>query len=97
WPAELAEILRPLGIAFDPDVAAEVVDVQTAPRHADANVAYFAAEQAWDLERLVEYHRRWSLASEERSRKRVAFATDPLWSAFTPTYSEGEPLVRAFA
>ena len=97
WPAEVARILRPLDISFDPDVAGVVAEADTRLRRVQVNVAYLAHERGWGAEELIEYERRWALSDESRAAKRVEFATDPLWSVYVPTYSSGEPLVRAYA
>jgi hypothetical protein len=97
WPAEVARILRPLDIQFDAGVAGVVAEAENELRRVEVNVAYLAHEQGWSVDELVAYERQWALSNENRARKRVEFATDPLWGIYVPTYSFGEPLVRAYA
>jgi hypothetical protein len=97
WPAEVAGILRPLAIPFDPNVARQVVAARDALESVNVNVAYFAHERGWDTEELLSYHRRWALMEPDRAQRMVAFATHPFWSAYTPTYATGRRLVRAYA
>ena len=97
WPAEVARILRPLGIPFDPVVAGVVAEADNELRRVQADVAYLAHERGWSIDELVAFEQRYALSNEDRARKRVEFATDPLWAAYVPTYSSGEPLVRAYA
>jgi hypothetical protein len=97
WPTQVAELLRPLGIAFDPDVAAVALAAENAFEDVSVNVSYYARERGWETDELIAYYRRWTLTTEERAAKRVAFATDPFWSAYAPTYPVGERLAEAYA
>jgi hypothetical protein len=96
WPTRVAELLQPLGIAFDPDVAAAVHAAENAFEDVSVNVSYFARERGWGTDELIAYYRRWTLTTEERAAKRVAFATDPFWGAYTPTYPVGERLADRY-
>jgi hypothetical protein len=97
WPARVAEILQPLGLAFDPEVAAVVDAADNVLDDVAVNVSYFEGERGWKTEELVEYLRRYALANQERAEKRVAFSTHPFWGAYTPTYPVGRRLAHAFA
>jgi hypothetical protein len=97
WAARVAEILHPLGLAFDPEIASAIHDADNTLDDVAANVSYFAGEGGWTTDGLVAYQRRWALASEERAAKRVAFATHSFWGVYTPTYPVGLRLARAFA
>jgi hypothetical protein len=97
WPTHVAKVLRPLGISFDPDVAAVALTAENAFEDVSVNVSYFAAERGWGTDELIAYYRCWTLTTEERAAKRVAFATDPFWSSYSPTYPIGERLAKAFA
>jgi hypothetical protein len=96
WPARAAEILRPLGIPLDVDVANVVVAAQDALEDVDVNVAYHFGESGWSEDDAVAYHMRWALTPEERARKAVRFDTHPLWSIYVPTYSRGRRLAGEF-
>jgi hypothetical protein len=97
WPARAAEILRPLDIPFDAEVARLVVDATHELSEVDVNVAFHASESGWSQDEAVDYHRRWALSPDERARKAVGFDTHPMWSIYVPTYSRGYDLVRAYA
>jgi hypothetical protein len=97
WPTRVAELLRPLGIAFDAEAAAVALEAENVFDDVTVNVSIFARERGWGTDELVAYHRRWALTTEDRAAKRVAFATHPFWSAYTPTYPVGQRLARAFA
>ncbi len=97
WALRVAELLRPLGIPFDPEIATVINASDNTLEDVASNVSYFASERGWSTDELVAYQRRWTLADEERAAKRVAFATHPFWGAYTPTYPVGLRLVEAFA
>lgn len=97
WTALSAEILHTLDIPFDHEVARVVADVTQELEHVDVNVALSASEDGWSEDDAVAYHRRWSLSTEERARRAVAFDTHPMWSIYVPTYSVGKRLAGAFA
>jgi hypothetical protein len=97
WTARSAEILHTLDIPFDHDVARVVADVTQELEHVDVNVALSASEDGWSEDDAVAYHRRWSLSTEERARRAIAFDTHPMWSIYVPTYSVGKRLAGAFA
>ena len=96
WARQVAEILRPLTIPFDPEVARVVVDASSTLDNVNVNVAYFAHERGLETDELIGYHRRWALSEEDRARKAVAFITHPFWGAYVPTYSVGHRLVHAY-
>ena len=97
WPDRAAEILQPLGIPFDAEIAQVVVDATFELEDVDVNVSYHASENGWTEDQAVEYHRRWALTPEDRARKAVRFDTHPVWGIYVPTYSRGYELVRDYA
>jgi hypothetical protein len=97
WPTRVADLFRPLGIAFDPEVAAAAQAAENAFEDVTVNVSYLARERGWGTDELVAYHRRWALTTADRAAKLVTFATHPFWGAYTPTYPVGQRLVKAFA
>jgi hypothetical protein len=97
WTARSAEILRALDIPFDDEVARVVADATQELEHVDVNIAWSASEDGWSEDDAVAYHRRWSLSTEERARRAVAFDTHPMWSIYVPTYPLGKRLAGAFA
>ena len=97
WVGAAAEILRPLDVPFDVDVAKVVADAQDALEDVDVNIAYHSSESGWSIDEAVDYHRRWALTPEERARRSVGFDTHPMWSVYVPTYSRGRRLAREYA
>jgi hypothetical protein len=97
WVAKASEILRPLDVPFDVEVAQVVADAQDALEDVDVNIAYHSSESGWSVDDSVAYHRRWALSPEDRARKSVGFDTHPMWSVYVPTYSRGRRLAREFA
>jgi hypothetical protein len=97
WAERAEQILRPLGVPFDADVARVVVDVYRDFEDVDVNVAFSTSEYGWTRDEAVDYHRRWALSEDQRARKAVEFDTHPIWGVYVPTYSRGYRLARAFA
>lgn len=91
-----AELLPPLGVAYDPDVARAVrSQSQTLSRIGD-NAALFLHEQGLPLEEVRAYWRRWSLRSDDHVERGLRFVTDETWRAYAFTYTEGLELARGF-
>lgn len=95
WFAQAAELLRPLGVAFDVDTARAVEHASHELDDVPGNTAYFVAEEGWSEEQAVSYLQRWTLTEEHRARKSVAFATHPVWGIYVPTYAHGYRLVKS--
>ncbi len=95
--AEMAAAhLRPLGLLFDPEVAAAVADAGEALTGVRANVALLLHEDGADIDDVLTYAERWGLMSRPRAEKLVQFLTDPTWRAYITCYVEGLPLCRRF-
>ena len=92
----VAEHLRPLGIAYDPDVVAAVSSASEQLNAVRANVAWRLHEERRPVDECVEYAMRWGLLPRNRAEKAVEFLTDPTWRAYISCYVEGLPLCRAF-
>jgi hypothetical protein len=98
WGKWLAEVLGDLlgngGPVFDPDLA-EALEVASRPLNTvRQNAAIMLHDRGVDVEDVIAYQQRWSMASEEQARQRLRFMTDPLWRAYTSTYVEGDRLLR---
>jgi hypothetical protein len=91
-----ASLLRPLGVPYDPEVAAVVRRQSEALGHVAPNVAYLLHEQGLLLDEVREYSRRWSLRSDERVEKGLQFVTDETWRGYIVCYTEGLALCRGF-
>jgi len=90
----LAEHLRPLGIAYDPDVAHRVAKAAEALSSVRTNAAILIHDRGWDSDQATSYVRRWALVTPERAAKAVEFITDPTWRAYPFCYTEGLRLAR---
>ncbi|MDP9452779.1 MAG: DUF885 domain-containing protein [Actinomycetota bacterium] len=94
--ALVAEHLRPLGVAFDPDVVAEVAGAAHGLEGVRGNVALLLHEEGAGADEAVAYAERWGLLPRRRAEKLVEFLTDPTWRAYITCYVEGLPLCRRF-
>jgi hypothetical protein len=88
--------LRPLGIPYDPEVAATVASAGEALAAARGNVAWLLHEEGRPVDECVDYAVRWLLTTRERAEKSIQFFTDPTWRAYISCYVEGMPLCRRF-
>jgi len=94
--ATVAEHLRPLGVRYDAEVAAQVAVAAEALDHVRGNVGFLLHADGADESDAVEYGMRWGLVNRDRAKKMVQFMTDPTWRAYISCYLEGLPLCRAF-
>lgn len=94
--ASVAEHLRPLGIAFDPEVVAAVSVAGEALNAVRANVAWKLHEDGVGIDEAVAYAERWALLPRNRAEKAVEFLTSPTWRAYISCYVEGLPLCRRY-
>lgn len=88
--------LRPLGIAYDPEVVATIATAGEALGSVRGNVAWLLHEEGRSVEECVDYAVRWSLTTRSRAFKTIQFLTDPTWRAYISCYVEGLPLCRRF-
>jgi hypothetical protein len=91
-----ASHLRPLGIAFDAEVAAEVAAAGDGMGKVRGNAALLLHERGGSVDEAVAYIERWSLLPRNRAAKAVEFLTDETWRAYMTCYVEGLPLCRAY-
>lgn len=91
-----ADVLRPLGVAYDAEVARAVRIQGETLRYVGDNAAILLHEQGLPLEEVREYWRRWTLRPDERVEKGIQFVTDETWRAYAFTYTAGLRLARAF-
>jgi hypothetical protein len=94
--AVVAEHLRPLGIAFDPDVVRIVAQAGEALDAVRANAAFRLWEDRADPDTVIDEVAHWALTSRARAAKAVEFLLHPTWRAYISCYVEGLPLCRAF-
>ena len=90
------ELLRPLGVDFDPAVAAHVRVQSETLGHVSTNAALLLHEYGKSLEEVRAYARRWSVRSDGVVEKGLRFITDPTWRAYVFCYTEGLTLGRRF-
>jgi hypothetical protein len=88
--------LRPLGVAYDAEVAAEVAIASDGMGKVRGNVGLLLHEQGGDVDDAVAYLERWALLPRNRAAKSVEFLTDETWRAYVSCYVEGLPLCRAY-
>jgi hypothetical protein len=93
----VADHLRPLGVPYDPEVAAAVAVAAEALNNVRGNVAFLLHEDHASADDAVAYAERWGLVNRARAEKMLQFLTDPTWRAYISCYLEGLPLCRAFA
>ncbi len=68
--------------------------VRLLPARIDA--ALLLHDEGGDRAEALAYLRRWMLLPPDRAEQMVTFAADPLWRAYSVTYSEGGRLVDAW-
>jgi hypothetical protein len=88
--------LRPLGVAYDAEVAAEVAVASDGMSKVRGNVGLLLHEHGGDVDDAVAYLERWALLPRNRAAKAVEFLTDETWRAYMSCYVEGLPLCRAY-
>jgi hypothetical protein len=92
----VASHLRPLGIAYDADLVAQVTVAGETLNAVRGNAALLLHDQGKDEADVIEYLARWGLMSRPRAVKAVSFLADPTWRAYVFCYVEGLPLCRRF-
>jgi hypothetical protein len=92
----VAEHLRPLGIPYDPEVAARVRKAAETLGEVRGNLALLLHEEGADPDDVVAYAERWALLPRNRAQKAVQFQTDPNWRAYIFCYLDGLRLCRSF-
>ena len=88
--------LRPLGVAYDPEVVAAVGVAAEGLGRVRGNAALLLHEEGADVEDAIAYLERWALQPRKRAEKAVEFLVDPTWRAYMTCYVEGLPLCRSF-
>ncbi|HEX3425568.1 MAG TPA: hypothetical protein VHT30_05515 [Acidimicrobiales bacterium] len=92
----IAEHLRPLGIAYDADLVAQLSAAGESLGQVRGNAALLLHTDGADVDTVVDYLARWSLLSRPRAAKAVQFLTDPTWRAYIYCYISGVDLCRRF-
>jgi len=92
----VAELLRPLGLRYDAEVATEVAAAGEALAGVRANLAWMLNEEHRPVDEVVAYAEQWALLPRARAEKAVEFLTDPTWRAYIHCYIDGVRLCRAF-
>ncbi|MBA2331560.1 MAG: hypothetical protein H0V94_02060 [Actinobacteria bacterium] len=95
--AELARILRAVGVAYDPVEAAAIRAAREPLGYVSRNAALAIHEDGLSVEGAQAYVERWALAPPKRAAQTIAFVTDPTWRAYIVTYTEGLRRARAYA
>jgi hypothetical protein len=90
-----AEILQPLGIAYDAETAAVVRATQRTLSSVGPNLVQMLAEDRLSREEARPYARRWLIGPDELIDKGVALLDGP-WPAYSLCYPAGYALARNF-
>lgn len=93
---EVAALLQPLGIRYDPDEVAAVAAAAEALSSVRGNAALLLHDRGRPQEEAIAELERWALLPRERAEKSVQFLTHPTWRAYIFCYVEGLPRCRAF-
>jgi hypothetical protein len=93
---EAAELLRPLGVPYDPEAAAAVDEAELLLRRVTDNMAYFLNEEGRSVEEVVEYGMTWKWLERDRVEKTVEFLVDATWRAYAVCYTHGRRLCAGF-
>ena len=88
--------LKPLGIPYDEETAAEVAQAGEKLGAVVGNAAIGIHEDGWSPDQAVGYLQKWALRPEKRAAKNVEFLIDPTWRAYQFCYIDGFRLCRRF-
>jgi len=94
WGRWTAEVLAPLGIRLDGELAERVERAMVALLPVRQDAALLLHECHAGVDEVVEFLRRWLLVPEARARQMLRFLSHPLWRGYTTTYVEGYRLLR---
>jgi len=92
----VADLLGPLGVRYDAEVAMAVADAGEALAGVRANLAWMLNAEHRSADDAVAYAERWGLLPKARAEKAVEFLTDPTWRAYIHCYVDGVRLCRGF-
>lgn len=92
----VAEHLRPLGVAYEPEVVRIVRRAAEALGGVRANACFRLWEDGADPDTVIDEVTRWGLTTRPRAAKQVEFLLHPTWRAYISCYVEGLPLCRSF-
>jgi hypothetical protein len=93
---ELAERLRPLGVAYDAEVNERVAHARRLLYAVSSNVAILLHERGASREEAWDYAKRWSLQPDDRVDKMLVNAEERRSRGYTHTYTEGRRLCHAW-
>lgn len=96
WGSTATELYADLGISYDGERGCRIASAAAALGSVRQDAALLLHDRGRPHEEVAAYLTRWALLSPERTRKTLAFLTDPLWRAYITTYVEGERLLRAW-
>ena len=92
----VAELLGPLGIRYDAEVAAAVAQAGEALGGVRGNAAWRLHVERADPAVVTDELARWALVPRARAAKTVEFLLHPTWRAYISCYVEGLPLCRRY-
>ena len=91
-----AACLRPLGIAYDVEVAAVAADAWNMLWPLRANIALMLDEHGMTIEEAMVYARRWLPEDDSYVEEVIASLGDRTWPPYESCYPEGYELCRGF-
>jgi hypothetical protein len=93
----MANVLMPAaGLALDAETHARIQQASTHLRGVSANAAMRFHQQGQSEREVVQYLAHYGMATDAEAAKRFSFIADPLWRAYTFTYSTGRVLLEAW-
>ena len=93
----VAEVLADMDLRFDPIEAHEIHLADMALYASATNAAFMLHEDGTATRETEEYLREWTLESNQKASRTVAFLTDPSSRAYMSAYTDGRRLCRDFA
>ncbi|HXV94737.1 MAG TPA: DUF885 domain-containing protein, partial [Pseudonocardia sp.] len=96
WGPWSAEVLAGAGVRTDGGLAERVDDVTAPLARVRQDAALMLHAHGADQAEVRAFLRRWLLVDDDRAGRILRFLAHPLWRAYTTTYVEGAPLLRAW-
>ncbi len=92
----IAGHLRPLGIPYDAELAAQISSARQSLGAVRGNAAIFVHDRGWSADDAVSYVQRWGLISRPRAEKAIEFIMNPTWRAYPFCYIDGYRVCRDY-
>ena len=92
----MVDHLAPLGIGYDPEIAAAVRVASESLDAVRSDAAWLLHAEGRPVDEVIDFLERWALLPRQRAVKAVEFLTSPTWRSYITCYVEGLPLCRDF-